>query len=378
MSEYQYVEFVAIDAPVSEKNLEYMHRQSSRAEITNWSFSNEYNYSEFRGNALEMLRRGYDMHLQYANYGVRNLLIRFPAGLPDPGAFQFYQVADSLEFIKDPKGPGGSLSISPYFDGGDLDYLMDITSFLRRMIPLRKGLLEGDLRPLYLAHLAVSMDSNHHPEESREAPVPAGLAELTDAHLALAEFLGLDGPVIEAAAVESAALSGSADEQAKRQEEWIRQQSDDLKNSWLAKLMNDPAAGVRTEVLTKFRAEVDLPAWPTSNPGRTIQQLSDLARDIAEKEKKRAAARREQERQKRLAQMAADPEKVFLEAQQLASERSTSGHRDAVKLLVELREALAKVGKGGIAEKQALKLKNDNPSRKTLHKELQAAGLLMK
>ncbi len=42
MSEYQYVGFRAIEKPVSEENLEYMHKQSSRAEITPWSFGNEY------------------------------------------------------------------------------------------------------------------------------------------------------------------------------------------------------------------------------------------------------------------------------------------------------------------------------------------------
>lgn len=41
MSEYQYIEFIAIDAPVSDKDLEYMDRQSTRAEITNWRFTNE-------------------------------------------------------------------------------------------------------------------------------------------------------------------------------------------------------------------------------------------------------------------------------------------------------------------------------------------------
>ncbi|MBW3597483.1 MAG: hypothetical protein KY475_09445 [Planctomycetes bacterium] len=86
MSEYQYVAFRAVDAPVSEKNLEYMERQSSRAEITPWSFDNSYHYGDFRGNALEMLRRGYDVHLHYANFGARKLMIRLPHGLPDPEA----------------------------------------------------------------------------------------------------------------------------------------------------------------------------------------------------------------------------------------------------------------------------------------------------
>jgi len=37
MSEYQRVAFRAIDGPVSEKNLEYMRQQSSRAKVTPWS-----------------------------------------------------------------------------------------------------------------------------------------------------------------------------------------------------------------------------------------------------------------------------------------------------------------------------------------------------
>ena len=78
MSEYQVVAFRAIDAPVSEKNLEYMRRQSSRAEITPWTFDNEYHFGDFRGKADEMLRRGYDLHLHYANFGIRRLMIRLP------------------------------------------------------------------------------------------------------------------------------------------------------------------------------------------------------------------------------------------------------------------------------------------------------------
>lgn len=86
MSEYQYVAFRAIDGPVSEKNLEFMQEQSSRAEITAWSFENEYNFGDFHGDEMEMLRRGYDLHLHYANFGTRKLLIRLPNGLPDPAA----------------------------------------------------------------------------------------------------------------------------------------------------------------------------------------------------------------------------------------------------------------------------------------------------
>src|SRR5260370_42406500 len=109
MSEYQYVAFRAIDSPVSEENLEYMRQQSSRAEITPWSFDNEYQYGDFHGNTIEMLRRGYDLHFHYANYGIRTLLIRFPDGLPDDAASSPYFADDSLQFIKDKKWAGGIL-----------------------------------------------------------------------------------------------------------------------------------------------------------------------------------------------------------------------------------------------------------------------------
>jgi hypothetical protein len=178
MSEYQYVAFRAIDRPVSKENLEYMRQQSSRAEITPWSFDNEYHYGDFRGDATEMLRRGYDLHLQYANFGIRRLLIRFPRGLPDASAAKPYFAEDSLRFLKDKQGPGGILCIEPFHEPGDLDDLWEIDGILDRLVPLRAEILDGDLRPLYLAHLAIACDGQHDPEESKESPVPAGLDKL--------------------------------------------------------------------------------------------------------------------------------------------------------------------------------------------------------
>ena len=40
MSEYQYVGFRAVDAPLSDDQLQTMEERSSRAEVTRWSFDN--------------------------------------------------------------------------------------------------------------------------------------------------------------------------------------------------------------------------------------------------------------------------------------------------------------------------------------------------
>jgi hypothetical protein len=103
MIKYQHVSFRAIDGPVSEENLEFMRQQSSRAEITPWSFDNEYHYGDFRSKAAEMLRRGYDFHFHYANFGARKLMIRLPNGLPDPKAAEPYFEEEALSLAAAPR-----------------------------------------------------------------------------------------------------------------------------------------------------------------------------------------------------------------------------------------------------------------------------------
>src|SRR5688572_20589734 len=143
MSEFQYIAFRAIDAPVSKKNLAYMRRQSTRAEITPRSFINEYHYGDFRGNAIEMLRRGYDIHLHYANFGVRSLFIRLPQGLPNSKVAKSYLDGESIRFEKDQKGNAGVLAVEPYYEPDALEELWDIDRWLDRLIPLRAEIVNG-------------------------------------------------------------------------------------------------------------------------------------------------------------------------------------------------------------------------------------------
>jgi hypothetical protein len=70
VSEYQYVAFQAVDGPLNDKQLEFVRRQSTRAEVSRWSLSAEYHYSSFRGDVDGLLRHGYDVYLQHTNYGI--------------------------------------------------------------------------------------------------------------------------------------------------------------------------------------------------------------------------------------------------------------------------------------------------------------------
>jgi hypothetical protein len=377
MSEYQYVAFRAIDEAVSEKNLTYMRRQSSRAEITPWSFENEYHYGDFHGNAAEMLQRGYDLHLHYANFGVRTLLIRLPSGFPDARAAKPYLLGESLRFVKDKNGPGGTLTIQPFYESDDLEELWNLGELLDRLVPLRSEILDGDLRPLYLARLAVAGDDNHDSKETVEGPVPAGLQTPTASQLALAEFFGISEALIAAAACQSGPVPTVADQHAQCAE-WLAGQPKATKDTWLVELLNDPGSAARSKIRARFAKASSKPSWPTVHAGRTVARLEAMAEEIQREREEKAVAKAASNRARRLKRMAADPTPYLREAERLVAQRAMDAYRQASELLADLREALAGSGQSDLAEKQALTLKTKNPTLHHLTAALRRQGFVSK
>ena len=278
MSEYQYVDFRAVDAPVSSKNLQFMREQSTRASITSKSFTNEYHFGDFKGNVTEMMRRGYDVHLHYANYGTRDLYFRFPQGLPHPHVAAMYDEGESITFVKDKSGPGTILQLSPYYDGGMFDeYYEGLEDLLDTLVDLRAEMLDGDLRPLYLMHLAAARDDNHDWETTPEAPVPAMLHKLTPAQKTLVDFYGIPADILAAAA------AGNTDTYSPQKQKslygpWLKKQSATRKDQWLKLLMEDADATVRADVLAAYHQDQpDNNPWPTKHEPRMIAELERLA-----------------------------------------------------------------------------------------------------
>lgn len=377
MSEHQIVAFRAIDGPVSQKNLEYMHEQSSRAEVTAWSFENEYHYGDFRGDKLEMLRRGYDIHLHYANFGTRELMIRLPNGFPDPKAAEPYLGEDAVKYVEDKKGPGGTLCIDPYYESSDFDYHVNIHKILDRLIPLRAEILAGDLRPLYIAHLAMVLDDNHFEEGTIEGPVPAGLDQLTDAQQALAEYYGIGEAFLQAAAVDLP-LPNSSGPSLDQQATWLREQPQSTKDDWLLRLISDPDANVKNEILTAYRNSQNLPSWPTVIRNRTMIELKEAETTIAQAAKLKAEEKAKKAKAKRFAELLANPDTTIQETERLVKERTTKGYSRIAELLAELRDAVQGSEKAGIAEQQAEKLRKENPNLTRLISELRKKKFLPK
>jgi len=194
MSEYQYYEFRAIDQPLNERQMRELRSMSTRAEITPTSFTNEYQWGNFRGNPRKMMERYFDAFLYYANWGTHWLMLRLPRKATDVKAMQQYCAGDSLSLwttrshvILDFHGDS---------EGADWD---EIEASLSSLIPLRDDLLAGDLRSLYLGWLA-AVQMGELDEEECEPPGPPGIARRSGTLQAVADFLYLDPDLLAVAA----------------------------------------------------------------------------------------------------------------------------------------------------------------------------------
>jgi hypothetical protein len=372
MSEYQFVHFLAIDRPLDDKQLKFMEQQSTRAEITRREFTNEYHFGDFHGDAAEMLRRGYDVHLHFANFGVRRLMFRLPGGLPcDRKTFQALCPEYGVEWIADKKGSGGILEICPDADAGSYeDNYFDVGSLLHEVAPIRAELIGGDVRALYLAWLACPCD-----DESSEPPVPAGLGKLTRAQSAMAGFYEVSDDLLAAAAERSPPLAKSTDA-GRSLKAWIDKQSKDELRSLVRQLLASEAEATRAETLSRIRDEAGGASWPLADPTRTLAQLRESAEAQRDKRCRREKLAQEAARRKRLGTISANPDKALASIERLVKERSVASYEQAARELVDLGEALGPDQGPVRARAVAEKLRRENPRLKHLAAALKRQGLL--
>lgn len=371
MSEYQFVHFMALDQPLNDEQLRYMRSQSSRAKITRWDFTNEYHWGDFHGRAAEMLRRGYDVHLHYASYGIRRLMFRLPGGLPcDRRTFERFQADDGIGWRPNKRGPGGILEIEPKADADNCaETLVNVADVLPEVAPVRDMLIAGDLRPLYLAWLACQFDP-----DAIEPPVPAGLGKLPRPLAALAKFYETSEDLIAAAAERSPPMTASTGDDPLGR--WIAKRSKADLQQWLKRLLLEESATVKGEIISQVRAATPMAVWPLAEPSRSAEELESLAKDYGERRQREEQATHDAARRKRLKAIAANPDKTIAKVHSLANGLSTSGYDQAAQELADLREALGPAAGPKKAGTVARQLRKKYPTRRHLISALRRAGFL--
>ena len=62
--------------PLSDADRQALRELSTRARITATSFTNSYEWGDFKGDSAKLVERWFDLHLYVANWGSRRLMIR--------------------------------------------------------------------------------------------------------------------------------------------------------------------------------------------------------------------------------------------------------------------------------------------------------------
>ena len=385
MSEYQHVEFRAVDRPLNEKQLEYAEQQSSHAQVNKWSFVCDYHYSSFRGNVDGLLRHGYDVFLEYSNYGTRTIKLRLPDGLAfDSKLLKRFTNRDSLVWKKDAKSEAGILEISPFFE--ELDYDEDFDSYLESAILVREHLIQGDLRVLYLLWLCIAGDDNSEGNNVIEPPVPHGLGDLPEKCCDLLAFFGHSSLLANAAA-EGIPAGPSLTPQRSTDETMVESMSGDrAKELLLQMLVGDPSR-IKADLVQEARREVATLSWPYTDRKQSLRVANEICERLVdefhEKQKKTSevkarkdAANIEKKRQARMKEMLKDPDKWLKKSEKIAGAGGIDNYKAAADILADLRDAIGGTEGKLITRKHAAHIVKKHPTLNMLKSSLRKNGLL--
>ena len=338
MSEYQCYEFIAFDRPLTAKQMAELRAVSTRADISQTRFWNDYQWGDLKADPEVLLERYFDAHLYFSNGGIRRLMLRVPraridtkalnvffAGRPRSvcsrlrGEFVLIDLRSDTEEPEDDERPRGSLAA---------------------LSSLRTELLHGDFRVAYLAWL-LAVQQGDLADHMTEPPVPLGLATLSAAQRALVEFLRLDDDLLAAAAHGSSRL----DSDNAAFQRWARRLSPTQQQAWFLRAVEEPELSLGRELLRAFRAES---APRISSPRRTVRELRERARALraqreavqtAREQKAQAAA--EKRRQRGLDQLGRQGSAAWTRLEALVVARA---YDDALRLAVDLRDLARREG----------------------------------
>jgi hypothetical protein len=298
MSEYQYYEFQAIDRPLSEKEIAKLRSYSTRAEITPTSFSNEYHWGNFKGDADAWMEKYFDAFLYFANWGTHIFMLRLPSRLLDMRTAQLYSAAPYYATAREKNGHIVLRFQSEHEDGSeweDDDYDYKLSS----LISLRAELARGDLRNLYLGWL-LGVQNGELDDDDIEPPVPDGLAQLSASLESFATFLRIDDDLLQVAAIASAPLQERAPKLADVRA-WLNRMPNSERDELLARLISGDGGALVSELRQRLLRERYKSPPALSAKRRTVAELRTQTERAAVERERRDAERaaREDERRKR-------------------------------------------------------------------------------
>jgi len=344
MSEYKYYEFLAIDRALTADEMDELRALSTRAAITPVSFTNEYNWGDFKGNPDKLMQRYFDAHVYVANWMTAIFMVRLPMEALTKEMAKIVAVPYLLD-IKPTKTHWiitWSLEESGNYDRFGME---DGRGWMARLAPVRDELLRGDLRSLYIGWLSAVAGEMVDDDEMEPLSV-GGLANLTAAQQALAEFLEVDPDLLAGAGMGSPAAQETQVSRGEM-EKWIDALPREEVHSILIHLLEGKGQQAERSIRNRFASwRRWLQTGDADAPRRTVGELrqnAQKARQIRLEKQKQDRKQREIQRQKKrkayLKNLSSDFPKAWASVKEPVERGSGRGYDEACRILVDIAEA---------------------------------------
>jgi len=380
MSEYQYYEFLAIDRPLTSEEMSDLRALSTRAHITPVSFTNEYNWGNFKGNPYALMQRYFDAHVYVANWMTAIFMVRVPIKTLSKKITEAMSEPDILDFkaTKTHWIISWSLEESENYDRFGIE---DGRGWMARLVPVRDELLRGDIRSLYIGWLA-AVTGKMMDDHDLEPISVEGLGSLTAAQQALAEFLEVDNDLLSAAGMGSPVLQAKEPSQ-NEMDEWIGRLPKGEVIDILRQLLAGKGQQAERTLKNRFAAwRRGLQSDRTEAHKRTVGELRKNA-ETAEKirleqkeyERKRREIKRRKERETYLKNLSKNFPKAWKSVQQNVERGSGFSYDDACRALVDLSEAYSLHASREAFQQELTKFMAGYMRRKALIQRLVKAGI---
>lgn len=372
MSEYQYYAFQALDHPLTHDAQAEMRSLSSRVQLTASSASFVYNYGNFRGDPYQILAKYFDAMLYVSNWGISQVMFRFPkSAIPDE-VMTTYSYAESLEWSAEGDYVIVNILLQEEEPSGNW---IEGEGLLPGIAPLRYDILRGDYRALYLGWLMIAAGEAEVLEEDEDLtgpPIPPGLQALSPALENLVDFFAIDPDVVTAASQASSKLENPD----KKFSAYLGLLSEAEKHNFLERLLTgelrlDIALENRLNELSGISK-----AHLAGSEQRTIRQL--LAAATVVKQERREVERQQKEavRLKKLETIAKQESNLWARIPVLIGQKQTSAYEEAVSILKDLRDLAAHQQREAEFKEKMAAIKERHSTLHGLQRRLKEAGLV--
>jgi hypothetical protein len=311
-------------------------------------------------------------------------MLRIPKQLLDPELVSEYCLDEHLSFST----KGENIIVSFRMDDDEPEWT-DGEGWLASLISLRKDLMQGDHRCLYLAWLC-SLQGGDFEDAVLEPPVPAGLGNLTASLERLADFLCIDFDLIAAAAERS---KSERDAMLSKDEitDWVANLPLEDKNAVLLGIEDDAshlAAEVRQRAFKGIHANRQAVSGSQSSNCRSARQILARAEAIGKERQRikaeraaREKAKREREqgenRRKHLESLNGKEGDLWAKVNQLILTKQPKRYDEAVSILRDLHDLADKNGTSCAFSLRMENLYREHESKRTFVDRLRTARLLI-